>query len=230
MIKLKNLEVVYPDKTKALDQINLEIGNREKVALIGANGAGKTSFILSLVGVVPTQGEIYIDNLLLKKENLKEIRKKVGIVFQNPDDQLFMPNIYEDLAFGLRNYGLKENEILERINFCLKDLGIEHLKNNSSLKLSGGQKRMVSIATVLVMEPAIIVFDEPTAFLDPKARRNLIKLLNSFSHTKIIATHDLDFAKAVCRRAILLKKGKVFADGLAKEILNDFSLMQECGM
>jgi cobalt/nickel transport system ATP-binding protein len=174
MMKINHLSVIYPDKTIAVDNIDLHIDNEETVALIGANGAGKTSLLLALVGVVASAGEIIVDDLLLERKTLGEIRKRVGVVFQNPDNQLFMPTIYDDIAFGLRNYGVSEAEVEAKVDYYLKELGIMHLKHRSPLKLSGGEKRIAAIATILVMEPSIMLFDEPTAFLDPKARRNLI--------------------------------------------------------
>lgn len=230
MMKINQLSVVYPDKTIAVDHIDLLIQNEETVALIGANGAGKTSLLLSLVGVIPSLGEIIVDEIKLDKHTLGEIRRRVGVVFQNPDNQLFMPTIYDDVAFGLRNYGLPENEIEAKVDHYLKELGILHLKNRSPMKLSGGEKRIAAIATVLAMEPSVMLFDEPTAFLDPKARRNLINVLNRLPHTKLIASHDLSFVAEVCNRAIVLKKGTIFADGRPADLIYDKQLMDDSGI
>lgn len=230
MMKINHLSVIYPDKTIAVDNIDLAIQSEESVALIGANGAGKTSLLLSLVGVIPSTGEIVVDDVHLDKHTLGEIRKRVGVVFQNPDNQLFMPTIYDDVAFGLRNYGLPENEIEAKVDFYLKELGILHLKNRSPLKLSGGEKRIAAIATVLVMEPSVMLFDEPTAFLDPKARRNLINVLNRLPHTKLIASHDLPFVAEVCDRAVVLKNGKIFADGMPYDLIYNKQLMDDSGI
>lgn len=230
MMKINQLSVVYPDKTIAVDHIDLVIQNEETVALIGANGAGKTSLLLSLVGVIPSIGEITVDDIRLDKHTLGEIRRRVGVVFQNPDNQLFMPTIYDDVAFGLRNYGLPENEIETKVDYYLKELGILHLKNRSPMKLSGGEKRIAAIATVLAMEPSVMLFDEPTAFLDPKARRNLINVLNKLPHTKLIASHDLPFVAEVCDRAVVLKKGVIFADGIPSDLIYNKQLMDDSGI
>lgn len=231
MLEIKNLSVVYPDGTKAVDDISFTIGDGESIALVGANGAGKTSILLSLVGILPIHaGTVTVDGARLSKETLNDIRRKLGVVFQNPDDQLFMPMIYDDIAFGPRNYGLGEDEVGNRVEKALETLNISHLREKSSLKLSGGEKRMAAIATVLVMDPTAMIFDEPTAFLDPKARRNLIRALNNLPHGKLIATHDLTFAEEVCSRTIVIKKGKIFADGDPKTILHDVKLMDEGGL
>jgi cobalt/nickel transport system ATP-binding protein len=230
MMKINHLSVIYPDKTIAVDNIDLCIQNEETVALIGANGAGKTSLLLSLVGVIPAIGEIIVDDLKLDKQHLGEIRRRVGVVFQNPDNQLFMPTIYDDVAFGLRNYGMPEHLIEEKVDYYLKELGILHLKHRSPLKLSGGEKRIAAIATILAMEPSIMLFDEPTAFLDPKARRHLITLLTKLPHTKLIASHDLSFVAEVCDRAVVLKNGKIFADGLPSDLIYNKKLMDDSGI
>ena len=231
MIEVKDITVTYPDGTKAIDAVSFTIRDGENVALVGANGAGKTTLLLSLVGVLPVQsGSIRVDGIELNKSNLNEVRRRVGMVFQNPDDQLFMPMIYDDVAFGPRNFGLSEEEVQKRVDSALAELGITHLRNRSSLKLSGGEKRMAAIATVLSMDPTTMIFDEPTAFLDPKARRNLIKVLSALPHSKLLATHDLTFAEEVCPRAILIKKGRIFADGETHVLLRDEKLMDDCGI
>jgi len=230
VIDVQNLSVVYPDGTKAIDDISLSLADGETAALIGANGAGKTSLILSLVGVIPSKGDVAVGDVRLCRETVGEIRRRVGVVFQNPDDQLFMPTIYDDVAFGLRNYGIAEAEVEQRVDCQLRELRIAHLKHRSCLRLSAGEKRTAAIATVLVMEPTVMLFDEPTAFLDPKARRNLINLLGRLPHTKLIATHDISFAAQVCDRAILLKSGRIFADGASVELLYNEKTMDDCGV
>ncbi len=171
-----------------------------------------------------------VDGIVLEKNTLNDIRQRLGMVFQNPDDQLFMPMVYDDVAFGPRNYGADEAETERRVDEALGVLGISHLKNRSSLKLSGGEKRIAAIAAVLSMEPSAMLFDEPTAFLDPRARRNLIKVLKNLPHGKLIATHDLTFAEEVCTRTILIKQGRIFADGDPKILLHDKKLMEDCGI
>lgn len=226
MIAMQDWTVAYPDGTIAVDHLNLKIQPGEHLAIIGANGAGKSSLILSMVGVIPGSGQIHVDGVELNKKNLTEIRKKVGVVFQNPDDQLFLPTIYDDVAFGPRNLGMDEESVRYRVEDRMKLLHISHLRNKSALKLSGGEKRMAAMATVLAMKPDVMVFDEPTAFLDPKSRRNLIRVLQKLPHTMLIATHDLTFAAEVCPRCILLKEGKLFADGQAEDLLYNKELME----
>ena len=229
MIKIEHLSVIHPDGTKAIRDLTCQIGRGESVALVGANGAGKTSLLLSLVGILKAaEGTIEVDGSLLGKSTLNDIRRRVGFVFQNPDDQLFMPELGEDIAFGPRNFGWSEVTVKARVDEVLKLLRIEHLRHRSPLRLSGGEKRTAAIATVLAMEPSLLLFDEPSAFLDPKSRRNLINLLGSLPQTKLIATHDLPLAAEVCDRVILLKSGALFADGDPAKLLYDQQLMDDC--
>ncbi len=231
MIELNGLRVKYPDGTIALDNVTFSIEDGESAALVGANGAGKTTLMLALVGVLPIDaGSITIDGLFHDKNAINEIRRRVGMVFQNPDDQLFMPMVRDDIAFGPRNYGADEETVQRITDDTLSELGICHLKDRSSLKLSSGEKRLAAIAAVLALEPSALLLDEPTAFLDPKARRNLIGILNRLGHSKLIATHDLHFAKEVTTRAILLKEGKIFADGEPEKLFYDVKLMDACSM
>jgi cobalt/nickel transport system ATP-binding protein len=230
MLNLQNLTVVYPDNTKAIDSIDLSAGDGDNIALIGENGAGKTSLLLAIAGVLePENGTITIDGIPLAKNTINEIRKRIGMVFQNPDDQLFMPLIYDDIAFGCRNFGLAEEAVKTRVEETLKQLNITHLGSRSSLRLSGGEKRMAAIATVLAMEPTVLMFDEPTAFLDPKAKRLLIDTLKKLNHTKIIATHDINFAARLCDRVVILKNGRIAADGNIN-LLYEKELMLDCGL
>jgi cobalt/nickel transport system ATP-binding protein len=227
ILQIENLTVSYPDKTVAIDELSFSADAGESIALIGANGAGKTTLLLALAGVLDaSKGSIAIGGTVLSKSTLNEVRKKVGLVFQNPDDQLFMPMIYDDIAFGPRNYGDDEQTVHDKVTGVLKQLGISKLAEKSPFKMSGGEKRIAALATVLVMDPNLMMFDEPTAYLDPKARRNLISILNGLNHTKIIATHDLRFAEEVCGRVVLLKDGKLFADGLPQELLYDRARME----
>lgn len=230
MVNIQDWSVIYPDGTKAIDHLTLHIRSGEHLALIGANGAGKSSLILSLVGVLPGSGSVSVGGVPLGRETLTQIRTKVGVVFQNPDDQLFLPTIYDDIAFGPRNLGLDEEAVHRRVEDRLELLGISHLRDRTALKLSGGEKRMAAIATVLAMKPSVMVLDEPTAFLDPKARRGLIQVLRSLPHTMLIATHDLAFAAEVCPRSILLRRGTLFADGPSEELLYDAQKMDEAGV
>lgn len=222
------LTVAYPDGTKAVSALNFDLREKESVALIGANGAGKTSLLLALVGILPFSGTIEADGTALCKKTLADMRKRVGLVFQNPDDQLFMPTIFDDVAFGPRNAGLPEDECAKRAEDALRELGISHLRGRSPLKLSGGEKRAAAIAAILGMEPSYLLFDEPTAFLDPRARRNLIGILQKLPQAKLIATHDLHFAADACERAILLKEGTLYADGKPEELFRNKDVMEGC--
>lgn len=229
MLEIKKLNYSYPDGKKALKDINIKIYDNETIGIVGANGAGKSTLIKTIVGIFLTdQGEIIVDGEKVTKKTLNSIRKKVGVVFQNPDDQLFMNKVYDDIAFGPRNYKLTEEKVKEKVEKVMKELNIEKLKDRSPNNLSGGEKRKVAIATVLSMEPSIILFDEPTPFLDPKGKRILIETLKGINTTKIIATHDLDMVKDNCKRVIVLKEGQVVADGKPKEILNNIEFMEKC--
>ena len=230
MLELKNLMVVYSGKTRAINGIDLAVGKDESIALIGENGSGKTTLLLTIAGVLePENGTVAIDGITLGKKTINEIRKRIGLVFQNPDDQLFMPFIFDDVAFGCRNFGLSEDNIVKKVDETLAKLNISHLRERSSLKLSGGEKRIAAIATVLAMDPSILMFDEPTAFLDHKTRRSLINILQKLPHIKIVATHDLTFVSEVCDRVIILKEGRIAADG-ELSLLHDKELMRNCGL
>lgn len=230
MLTINNVTVEYPDGTKAINNLSLNVKSGEKLALIGANGAGKSTLMLAIEGILDSTGEIKIDDLVVDSKNIVKVRQQVGMLFQNPDDQLFMATIYDDIAFGPRNAGLDEESVKYRVEDRLKLLNIEHLKDKTALKLSGGEKRMAALATVLAMKPSVMLLDEPTAFLDPKGRRNLINVLNSLPHTMLIATHDLAFAKEVCREAVVIKDGNFFAKGNCDEILYNQELMDEGGI
>ncbi|MFR2364991.1 MAG: energy-coupling factor ABC transporter ATP-binding protein [Eubacterium sp.] len=230
MLTINNVTVEYPDGTKAINNLSLNVKSGEKLALIGANGAGKSTLMLAIEGILDSTGEIKIGDLVVNSKNIVKVRQQVGMLFQNPDDQLFMATIYDDIAFGPRNAGLDEESVKYRVEDRLKLLNIEHLKDKTALKLSGGEKRMAALATVLAMKPSVMLLDEPTAFLDPKARRNLINVLNSLPHTMLIATHDLAFAKEVCREAVVIKDGNFFAKGNCDEILYNQELMDEGGI
>lgn len=231
MIEVNELCVAYPDGTKAINNLSFKIEDGQSVAIVGANGAGKSTLMLTLVGIIPVSyGNIRINNLEVKKSNLSQIRAQMGMVFQNPDDQLFMSKVYDDIAFGPRNYGFPEEEVEKRVSQVLTDLNAEHIRDKMPYKLSGGEKRIAAIACVLSMRPSIMLLDEPSSFLDPKARRNLIALLKNIPLTKVIATHDLDMAFDLCERVIVLQNSTLYTDGEAKSILKNKELMEACGL
>jgi cobalt/nickel transport system ATP-binding protein len=228
IVEAKNLEFSYPDSTHALLGISFTIRHGESVAIVGANGAGKSTLLLHLNGyLAPTVGQVRIGDFPLTKETLQEVRRTVGMVFQDPDDQLFMSTVYDDVAFGPLNLGLPIEEVDTRVQKALETVGVAHLKDRPPHRLSSGQKRRVAIATVLSMTPDILVMDEPTAGLDPQARRQLINLLHTFKHSKIIATHDLDMVMDLCERTIILHDGKIKADGPTSEIFQNEQLLAE---
>lgn len=229
MLEIEKLNYAYPDGHQAIRDINLKIEEGESIALVGANGAGKSSLFKLIIGISEIkEGSIKVEELSVGKKTLKDIRRKVGMVFQNPDDQLFMTKVYDDIAFGPRNELLTEEEVETRVVNALEQLGITHLRDRMPHRLSGGEKRVIAIASVLAMNPRVILFDEPTSFLDPQARRNVINTLDSLKMTKIIATHDLDMALDICDRVIILHHGSVFADGTVKDILLDENLLSQC--
>jgi cobalt/nickel transport system ATP-binding protein len=229
IVEAKNLEFAYPDTTHALLGISFTIRHGESVAIVGANGAGKSTLLLHLNGyLTPTTGQVRIGDYPLTKETLQEVRRTVGMVFQDPDDQLFMSTVYDDVAFGPLNLGLPIDEVHSRVTMALETVGVLALKDRPPHRLSSGQKRRVAIATVLSMSPDILVMDEPTSGLDPQARRQLIEMLNTFKHTKIIATHDLDMVLDLCERTIIIDEGKIKADGLTSDIFQDEKLLADC--
>jgi len=226
IVETINLHYTYPDGTKGLNGLSFRISHGESVAIVGENGAGKSTLLLHLNGCLSaSEGSIKIGDHLLNKKNLAAVRRSVGMVFQNPDDQLFMPTVFDDVAFGPLNLGLEKPDVERLVRQALQTAGVEHLASRPPYKLSQGEKRSVSIATVLAMSPDILVMDEPTSSLDPRSRRRLIELLRTFKHTKIIATHDLDLALDVCERTIVLHQGRVTADGRTKNILFNEGLL-----
>jgi cobalt/nickel transport system ATP-binding protein len=212
-----------------LRDVNFRITHGESVAIIGANGAGKSTLLLHLNGhLAPTHGEVRIGETPLTPATLPTIRRTVGLVFQDPDDQLFMPTVFEDVAFGPRNLGLPEVEVERRVRDALQCVGVWNVHSKPPYRLSGGEKKRVAIAGVLAMSPDILVMDEPTSGLDPRARRQLIGLLREFSHTRIFTSHDLDMVLELCPRSIVLCDGAVMADGPTQEIFADDDLLERC--
>lgn len=231
IISVSDLSFGYDSKRKVLENINFQLKKGESVGLVGANGVGKSTLLRILVGLnTGFQGDVMVNNIPLEKKNLKTIRKNVGYVFQDADSQLFMSTVFDDVAFAPRNYGMSEAEVNEKTMEALKVVHIEQLKDKQIYKLSGGEKKLASIATILSTEPDVILMDEPSVALDPKNRRNLINILNRLNQAKIIASHDLNMIMDTCERTILLSDGKIIKDGNTKEILLDKELMEESGM
>lgn len=230
-IDVENLNFSYEAGRNVLNDITFHAHENDAIGIIGANGVGKSTLLKLLVGLeLNFTGSIRIEEIPLGKQTLSKIREKVGYVFQDSDSQLFMSTVEDDVAFAPRNYGLPEEEVEVRITRALERVGISHLRTKHTYKLSGGEKKLAAIATILSMTPDIILMDEPSAALDPKNRRNLIRILNEFDHLKIITSHDLDFVMDTCTRVILMHDGRIIRDGAAMDILTDEALLEENGL
>jgi cobalt transport protein ATP-binding subunit len=230
-LEIEKLAYVYPDGHRALDDITLHIGPDEKVALVGPNGAGKSTLMLHLNGLITAQqGSIGVGGLPVTEANLGQIRAWVGLVFQNPDDQLFNPKVFDDVAFGPLHMGIPDEEVRKRSMEALMAVGMEGYANRVSHHLSIGEKKRIAIATVLSMDPKILLFDEPTAGLDPRARRSLINLLRDMQRTMLVATHDMRFVKDIFPRTVVLDEGQIVADGPTSDILDDEALLEKHGL
>lgn len=227
MIEIVDLIFQYPSSNRVLNQVNLTIQRGEKVALVGPNGAGKSTLLLHLNGILQGEGLVRVDELVMNKANLPRIRSKVGLVFQNPDDQLFSLSVAEDVAFGPIHQGLNPDEVRQRVASALKAVNLTEFGDRHPFHLSGGEKKRASIATVLSMSPDYLVLDEPTSGLDPKSRRELIALLKSLPQAQIIATHDLAMAQELADRVVLLKGGRVVTEGSPRVLLNDHQLLEQ---
>lgn len=226
MIEFQKVSFAYENGTPVLEELSFTIRDGESVGLIGANGAGKSTILKAMLGLLKTQGEILVDGIPVNNKNLAVIRQKLGFVLQNSDNQMFMPTVYEDMRFAPKNYGMTDAEAERRIDAVLTQLGLTELKHRYNHKISGGEKRMAAIATILVMEPEALIMDEPTTALDPVNRRTVINAIRGLSKTKLIASHDLDMILDTCDRVILLSKGSIVADGPAAEILRDKQLLE----
>ncbi|ELR97586.1 energy-coupling factor ABC transporter ATP-binding protein [Gloeocapsa sp. PCC 73106] len=223
-LSLNNLEYQYLNQQTIIKRVNLQITSGERIGIIGPNGAGKTTLFLLMCGILsPTQGEVWLFN---QKINPGKFYPDIGLVFQNPDDQLFCSTVREDVAFGPENMGLTPEEIETRVERALNLTGMLHLKDRVPHQLSGGEKCMIAIASVLAMEPKLVLYDEPSANLDLRARRRLIEFLQSAQQTYLIASHDLELILDVCDRVILLHRGEVVADGIPSIIMGNQSLME----
>lgn len=221
----------YPNGYEALRGVSFRVTHGEKVALVGANGAGKSTLLLHTDGLLmPSRGEVVMGGITLTRRTLPLVRQSVGLVFQDSDNQLFMPTVEEDVAFGPSNMRLEPAEIERRVVDALEAVGALHLRKSSPFQLSGGQKKRVAIATVLSMEPSILVMDEPTSNLDPRARRQIIDLIRRFRHTTLIATHDMEMVLDLCDRTIVMKDGKIVADGSTQHVFGDLALLEDCGL
>jgi len=228
-LEIKDLAFAYPDGNQALFGVNLTVGQGERVALLGPNGAGKTTLVMHMNGIHPAaHGEVRVAGQLVDasdKANLRSIRSKVGIVFQDPDDQLFMPTVGEDVAFGPYNMGLRGDELEKVVIEALELVGMTEFKDRPPHHLSFGQRRRVAVATVLAMKPEILVLDEPSSNLDPASRRELADILRSLAITIVMVTHDLPYALELCERAVVLSGGIIVADKKTREILGDKDLL-----
>lgn len=221
----------YPGGKEALYNITFHISHGEKVAIVGCNGAGKSTLLLHTNGLLmPTSGSVDVGGVPITKKTLPLVRQSVGMVFQNPDDQLFMPTVAEDVAFGPMNMKLPRAEVDRRVKSALETVGALDLAKRSPMQLSGGQKRRVAIATVLSMEPSVLVLDEPTSNLDWGARENVADMVESFNHTCLIATHDLGLIKRLCPRTIVINDGRIIADGKTDEIFSDEKITNILGI
>lgn len=230
-IRVEQLSFSYDEGRNILAQVSFAVAQGASVALVGANGSGKTTLLWLIAGLLEADsGSIQIDGTLLTRRNVREIQKKLGLAFQNPDDQLFMATVRQDVEFGPRNALLSEEEVQRRAQEAMERTRCLHLAERPPYRLSGGEKRMVSLATLLATDASILLLDEPTNALDPRARRSTINLLRSLSHTRLIATHDLDMVLELCGAVILLDKGRVAAQGAPREILGDQRLMEGAGL
>jgi cobalt/nickel transport system ATP-binding protein len=230
LLRIERLSYRYPDGTRALEDVSLEVARGERVALLGANGAGKSTLLWHLNGLLLSDGAVRLDGEPIAKSGLREVRRRVGLVFQNPDDQLFCATVLEDAAFGPSNLGLPEEEALRRARGCLAAVGLSGVAGRSAHHVSLGERKRAAIAAVLAMEPEVLALDEPTANLDPRGRREIAALLKGIGRTQVIATHDLGFAADLCGRAVVLAGGKVEADGPLPAILANRPLLERCGL
>ena len=227
MIEFQNVSFAYEKDRPVLRDLSFRIGDGEAVGLIGANGAGKSTVMKLLLGLIaPTEGSILVDGIRVEKKSLPEIRRKLGFVLQNSDNQMFMPTVYEDMIFAPLNYGLSREEAERRVDTALERLGMQELKHRHNHRISGGEKRMAAIATILAMEPEAVLMDEPSSALDPCNRRRVINIIRELPQTKLITSHDLDMILDTCERVILLSGGRIVVDGPADVILRDKALLE----
>jgi cobalt/nickel transport system ATP-binding protein len=229
-LTVENLDFSYPDGHIALRKVSLSVGHGEKVALVGPNGAGKSTLMLHLNGILTGNGQIQVAGMPLIKSNLPVIRGKVGLVFQSPDDQLFSPTVFEDVAFGPLHMGLTEAEVRARVGRALAQVGMTEYAERLSHHLSVGEKKRIAIATVLSMEPDLLVLDEPSAGLDPRARRSLINLLRDLPLTMLVSTHDMLMVYELFPRMVIMDEGRIEADGATEDLMSDEVLLERHGL
>jgi len=222
LIQVRGLRYRYEDGTLALDGIDFDLQPGETVALFGANGSGKTTFVLHLNGLLQGEGSVTVCGLPVTKENLAAVRSKIGMVFQDSDEQLFMPTVLDDVAFGALNLGLNVSQAVERAKASLRQVGMEHAVTRAPYHLSAGEKRRVALAGVLAMDPEILVLDEPTTFLDPPGQRSLLQMLQQLPQAKLVVTHDVRFAALLASRAVFFDKGKLVGDGPVEQLARTF--------
>ena len=230
LLEIKDLHFSYPDGFQALQGVNLSLCEGEKVALVGPNGAGKSTLMLHLNGILGEDSPVTIAGMAVEKSNLPMIRALVGLVFQNPDDQLFSPTVFDDVAFGPLHMGLPEDEVYSRVEQALKAVQMSGFGERLSHHLSMGQKKRIAIATVLAMHPQILVLDEPSAGLDPRSRRSLINFLKELPITMLVSTHDLRMVQDLFPRMVIMDDGKIAADGLTRDLLQDEKLLTAHGL
>ena len=230
MIEIRNLTFAYEKDNPVLKDISFTAQDGECIGLIGANGAGKSTLMKVMLGLLDGNGSVIVDGTPVMQDTLAEIRRKLGFVLQNSDSQMFMPTVHDDMLFGLLNYGMKREEAEQKVSEVLDTLHISYLKDRYNHRISGGEKRMAAIATVLAMEPSVLLMDEPTSALDPKNRRMIINTIRSLKQTRIITSHDLDMILDTCSRVILIDEGRIIKDGTAEEILKDRELLEAHSM
>jgi cobalt/nickel transport system ATP-binding protein len=229
-IRIDRLSFKYPDGRQALRDVSLLVSHGEKIAIIGPNGAGKSTLLLHLNGILHSNGAIRLFGMTTETKNLKSIRNRVGLIFQDPDDQLFSPTVFDDVAFGPINMGLTKDEVQQRVTQALRLVGMSGYESRSSHHLSRGEKKRIAIATVLSMNPEVLVIDEPTSDLDPRSKWSLVALLKGLPMTQVITTHDLEILRSLCERTVVLDQGKIVADGPTDEILANTALLEAHGL
>ena len=227
VLDIDNISFSYPDGTKVLNGLSLSVAAGESVAILGPNGAGKTTLLLQLIRILhPDKGTITVDGIELTEDSAREVRRRIGMVFQDPDDQLFMPSVREDVAFGPANFGHKGDELDAIVDLALAQVGMTAAKHRAPHHLSGGERRRVALATVLAMDPSLLILDEPSSNLDPAGRRELAGVLAGLDTTLIMVTHDLPYALELCERTVIVDAGVVVADGRTAGVLTDTALLE----